>query len=206
VEPRRRGADRGSADCRIARAAEAQHARDLAAVTRHPDAARHDEFGRTQQGNNNAYCQDNEISWIDWNHDERGEALTRFVTRLTSLRRQYPMLRQSRFLTAEWNEELGVKDSTWLSPTGEEMNGEQCGDGQAKCVGLLLDGRSQTSGIRRRGSEATLLMVVNAHHDVVLFTLPEVTGGRDWLRLIDTNLPEEDEDPEDAEKLDFGHE
>jgi isoamylase len=72
-------------------------------------------------------------------------------------------------------------------------------------MGLLLDGRAQVSGIRRRGSEATLLLIVNAHHDVVMFTLPEVTGGRDWLRLVDTNLPDEDEDWEEAEHLAFGH-
>jgi isoamylase len=164
-----------------------------------------DEFGRTQQGNNNAYCQDNEISWVDWNHDERGRALTRFVRRLAGLRHRYAVLRQSRFLTMQWNEELGVKDSTWLDPAGEEMTPEQWQDPAARCMGLLLDGRAQTSGIRRRGSEATLLLIVNAHHDVVLFTLPEVTGGRDWLRLVDTNLPEADEDPEDAERFAFGH-
>jgi isoamylase len=164
-----------------------------------------DEFGRTQQGNNNGYCQDNEISWVDWNHDERGQTLIRFARRLTHLRRQYAVLRRSRFLTAEWNEELGLKDSTWLDPAGEEITPEQWQDPAARCLGLLLDGRAQTSGIRRRGSEATLLLIVNAHHDVVLFTLPEVTGGRDWLRLVDTNLPEEDEDPEEAVRFAFGH-
>jgi isoamylase len=147
-----------------------------------------DEFGRTQQGNNNAYCQDNEISWVDWQHDEQAEVLTRFVARLTALRRQYTVLRRSSFLTAEWNEELGVKDSTWLT----------------RCFGLLLDGRAPTSGIRRRGSEATLLLIVNAHHDVVLFTLPEVTGGRDWVRLVDTNLPEADDDPDEPERFRLG--
>jgi peptide deformylase len=145
-----------------------------------------DEFGRTQQGNNNAYCQDNEISWVDWRDDGNGEALTRFVARIAELRRRFAVLRQSRFLTAQWNEELGVKDATWLNPVGEEMTPEGWQDPQARCIGLLLDGRAQTSGIRRRGSEATLLLIVNAHHDVVLFTLPEVTGGRDWLRLADT--------------------
>jgi isoamylase len=164
-----------------------------------------DEFGRTQQGNNNAYCQDNAISWVNWNYDENGQALIRFVQRLTDLRQRYAVLRQSRFLTMQWNEELGVKDSTWLTPTGAEMTSEQWQDSAARCVGLLLDGRAQVSGIRRRGSEATLLLIVNAHHDVVLFTLPEVTGGRDWRRLLDTNLPDEDEDPEDAVRLNFGH-
>jgi len=164
-----------------------------------------DEFGRTQQGNNNAYCQDNEISWVDWDHDKRGEALIRFTEKLTTLRRQYPVLRRSRFLTASWNEELGVKDSTWLTPDGDEMTAEHWQDPNARCFGLLLDGRAQVSGIPRRGSEATLLLVVNAHHDVVVFKLPEVTGGRDWVRLIDTNLPEEDDDPEEPTRLAFGH-
>ena len=70
-----------------------------------------DEFGRTQRGNNNAYCQDNEISWVDWRWDDRAEALIDFTKRLAALRRRYPVLRQSRFLTATWNEELGVKDT-----------------------------------------------------------------------------------------------
>jgi glycogen operon protein len=164
-----------------------------------------DEFGRTQRGNNNAYCQDNEISWVDWNHDDRAEAQIRFVRRLTSLRRSYAVLHKSRFLTAAWNEDLGVKDSTWLTPAATEMTQEHWHDDRAKCVGLLLDGRAQTSGLRQRGSEATLLLVVNAHHDVVDFTLPEVPGGRGWLRLIDTNLPEADDDLEEAERFAFGH-
>ncbi|HZT88854.1 MAG TPA: glycogen debranching protein GlgX [Stellaceae bacterium] len=164
-----------------------------------------DEFGRTQQGNNNAYCQDNEISWVHWDIDERGQELLRFTQRLIRLRRQYAVLRQSRFLTAQWNEELGIKDCTWLMPSGEEMTPQHWQDGNARCVGLLMDGRAQPSGIPRRGSEATLLLVFNAHHDVVVFQLPEVTGGRDWVRLVDTNLPDEDEEFEDAARLEFGH-
>jgi isoamylase len=164
-----------------------------------------DEFGRTQHGNNNAYCQDNEISWVNWDHDAAGQALNRFTQRLTRLRRDYPVLRQSRFLAGTWNQELGIKDSTWLTPVGTEMTLEQWQNGHARSLGLLLDGRAQTSGIRRRGSETTLLLIVNAHHDVVLFTLPEVKGGRDWERLVDTNLPDEDDDPEERIHLAFGH-
>jgi glycogen operon protein len=80
-----------------------------------------DEFGRSQQGNNNAYCQDNEISWVDWDHDERAQALTRFVRRLTDLRNRYAVLRQSRFLASAGNEQLEIKDCTWLTPANEEM-------------------------------------------------------------------------------------
>ena len=78
-------------------------------------------------------------------------------------------------------------------------------DPAAKCFGLLLDGRSQTSGIRKLASEATLLLVFNAHHDVVVFTLPKVPGGRDWRRLVDTNLPEEDEEFDSAAMFKSGH-
>jgi isoamylase len=164
-----------------------------------------DEFGRTQQGNNNAYCQDNEISWVDWDHDERAQALGRFVRRVTDLRSRYPVLRQSRFLTGTWNEQLEIKDCTWLTPANEEMTPQHWEDPAAKCLGLLLDGRAQTSGIRRRGSEAMLLLITNAHHDVVVFTLPSAPGGRDWLRLVDTNLPDQDEDLEEALPLKFTH-
>lgn len=89
---------------------------------------------------------------------------------------------------------------TWLSPSGDEMTTEQWQDGNAKCFGMLLDGRAQETGIKRRGSDATMLLVYNAHHDVVNFTLPEVTDGRSWLTLIDTNRP----DAPMAE-FEFGH-
>ena len=164
-----------------------------------------DEFGRTQKGNNNAYCQDNEISWVNWDHDAAGKALNRFTERLARLRRDYPVLRHTRYLTAAWDEDLGLKDSTWLTPAGTEMTPDQWRDGHARSLGFLLDGRAQPSGIRRRGSGTTLLLVVNAHHDVVLFTLPEAKGGRDWERLVDTNLPDEDEDPEDRVHFDCGN-
>jgi glycogen operon protein len=151
-----------------------------------------DEFGRTQRGNNNAYCQDNEISWFDWKLGPDAEALIQFTRRLIGLRHAYPVLHRNRFLTGNWNEVLEVKDATWLTPAGEEMRPEQWKDPMARCVGVVLDGRGQTSGIARRGSDATLLIIVNAHHEVVQFKLPKVTGGRAWLTLIDTNSPEED--------------
>jgi glycogen operon protein len=149
-----------------------------------------DEFARTQHGNNNAYCQDSEIGWVNWDLDEDGEALLTFVKRLIKLRQSHPILRRSRFLVGDYNEELGVKDVTWLSPSGDEMSTEQWEDPNGRCLGMLLDGRAQETGIRRRGSEATLLLVVNSHHDGVNFTLPEVPEGRNWTSLIDTNQPE----------------
>jgi isoamylase len=159
-----------------------------------------DEFGRTQQGNNNAYCQDNEISWVDWRIGRDGAALTEFVRRLIALRQQYPILRRGRFLTGSYNEELGVKDVTWINAGGAEMTAADWDNPATHCFGMLMDGRAQATGIRRPASDATLLWVLNAYYDVVPFTLPEVAGGRNWTLVFDTNLP----DRQTAETFVFG--
>ncbi len=147
-----------------------------------------DEFARTQGGNNNAYCQDNGISWLDWNIQEKGRLLTSFVQKLTGLRHKYPILRRNLFLTGEYNQELGVKDVTWINPNGSEMQEHDWADENMRCFGMLMDGRAQTTGIRQRGREATMLLVINGYRDMVAFTLPECAGGSQWSRLIDTNL------------------
>ncbi len=161
-----------------------------------------DEFGRTQGGNNNAYCQDNEVSWLNWDLDDRGRGLMRFVSELTALRRRLPVLHRARFLTAEWNEDLGVKDVTWLTPMGEEMEQDAWDDEHTRCLGIMLDGRAQVSGIRRRGSDATVLVILNSYHDGVPFLLPEVPGGLGWRCSIDTNQ----EDGPDDTRFGFGTE
>ena len=114
--------------------------------------------------------------------------MIRFVQRLTELRRHYPVLRRSRFLTGEYNEELGLRDVTWINASGAEMRPEEWDDSNMHCFGMLMDGRAQPTGIRRRGADATLLMVLNAHHDLVEFVLPETARGREWSLLVDTNL------------------
>lgn len=146
-----------------------------------------DEFARTQQGNNNAYCQDNETSWVDWDLAGRHESLINFVKRLTALRRQYPILRRSRFLSGEMNEELGVREVTWINASGNQMEEGQWGDSAMLCFGMLLDGRAQTSGIRQRGQDATILTIFNAYHDVVRFTLPVSDDNAQWKLMLDTN-------------------
>ena len=162
-----------------------------------------DEFGRTQQGNNNAYCQDNEINWIDWEHvDESGYALIDFVRKLIMLRQTYPILRRSRFLTGAYNEALGIKDITWLTPADDEMTPAHWNDPAARCLGIVLDGRAQAAGLRKPASDVTLLFVLNAYHDVIRFKLPAVVGGSRWELLFDTNIP----DLEPATVFSSGHE
>ncbi|PIA69867.1 glycogen debranching protein GlgX [Pseudomonas sediminis] len=146
-----------------------------------------DEFGRTQHGNNNAYCQDNELSWVDWSLDDEGRELLAFCQHLIALRRSYPILRRQRFLVGHYNEELDVKDVTWLAPDGSEMTEEHWHDEEARCMGMLMDGRAQPSGVKRSGADATLLLLLNADHQPCEFQLPEVHGGRHWLCLVDTH-------------------
>ncbi len=155
-----------------------------------------DEFARTQRGNNNAYCQDNEISWVDWNHDERAHRLIDFVRKLTGLRHRYPILRRTRWLTGEYNEALEVRDVVWINANGEEMRQEHWDDANARCFGMLLDGRAQETGIARRGELATLLIIFNPWHDVVKFKLPPANGGGSWTLRADTNFPDSTEEPQ----------
>lgn len=151
-----------------------------------------DEFGRTQEGNNNAYCQDNEISWLNWDIQEKGKHLIDFVRKLTAMRHNYPILRRDRFLSGSFVEELGVKDVSWINANGAEMEVEQWSDPGMRCFGMLLDGRAQVSGIRKQGKEATLLIIFNDYSDVVDFCIPESVGGNTWKLLIDTNLEKND--------------
>ncbi|OWT69172.1 MULTISPECIES: glycogen debranching protein GlgX [unclassified Achromobacter] len=155
-----------------------------------------DEFGRTQQGNNNAYCQDNDISWVNWDIGEDGQGLIDFVRKLTTLRHTLPVLRRGRFLTGDYDEGMDVADVKWLSSAGQVLTDEQWADGNMRCFGLVIDGRARATGIRRPASDATLLLIFNAYHDVVDFTLPEIPGPDSWTCLIDTNAPVRAELPE----------
>lgn len=155
-----------------------------------------DELGNTQHGNNNAYAQDNEIAWIKWDKISQADrTMLSFTQKLLAVRKSFPLLNRGRFLTGSFNEELEVKDVTWLTPDATEMSPGHWEDANAKCFGMLLDGRAQATGIKQVGSDATLLLVFNAHHDVVDFKLPTVQESERWVALIDTNNPTRTERP-----------
>jgi len=167
-----------------------------------------DEMGRTQQGNNNAYAQDNEISWIDWNLDERDQQLLEFACRLIDLRSAHPSLRRPKFFQDRQIRGQDVRDLLWYATDGTEMSDEQWANDWVRSFGLQLTGG--TLDVRDEQGEPirddTLLMFFNAHSEPVVFTLPpapmEVNGGEiidgsdgpgssSWERLLDTSGPDE---------------
>ena len=148
-----------------------------------------DEFGRTQRGNNNAYCQDNDISWVDWSLASSQKATIDFVQTVLSIRKRFPILHSNYFLTGRPGGKLNVKDVTWIHPSGEEMDEKTWGDSALRCVGMLLDGRSRASSAQEPGSDATILLIFNGHAESVKFVLPNVVGGNGWRMLLDTDDP-----------------
>jgi isoamylase len=160
-----------------------------------------DEFGRTQQGNNNAYCQDSEISWFNWKLDADGKDLLAFTKRIIKLLGECSVLRRSRFLTGEHDEKLDVRDVTWINANGGPMQDEHWSDTNMKCFGMLLDGRAQKTGIRRQAQDQTMLIILNGFEGLVDFTMPEAAAGSAWELLVDTNIP----DAPGGEDFSFGH-
>ena len=146
-----------------------------------------DEYGRTQNGNNNAYCQDNEISWLTWSVDEGGRKLQEFTHRLIDLRRHHPIFRRPKFFQGRKIRGGDVKDVMWFDPNGEEMNDEAWGTAHAKCLGMLLSG--DAIDVRTFENEPildrTYLILLNAHHEEISFTLPGREKVR-WETVIDT--------------------
>ncbi len=138
-----------------------------------------DELGRTQLGNNNAYCQDNAISWIDWtNIDEEMHACVRL---LIDLRRRYPVLRRQRFFTGQRYPGTPVKDVTWITPEGREMTHQDWIAPFARSLGFLLGGDpSQGSGV-----ETGLLVLLNAYVEPIPYALPDEGRGL-WVLLLDS--------------------
>ena len=147
-----------------------------------------DELGRTQRGNNNAYCQDNEISWLDWALRDANEPLLAFVQKLAHLRRSHPTLRRRSFFQGRRIVGPDVKDIVWLNPDGQEMSDAEWGQAFARCLGMYLAGRALEEQNERGRAlvDDDLLVLLNAHHEVIPFALPTFNGSTLWNTVIDT--------------------
>jgi len=156
-----------------------------------------DEIGRTQRGNNNAYCQDNELSWYDWKLDRSSRDLFAFVQRLIALRREHPVLRRRRFFQGGriWGSE--VKDLAWFRPDGKEMTEDDWNKGYVRCLGLRLAGDAieEKDEKGRRIIGDTLLILLNAHHEALPFIMPAHKRGVRWEPLLETMAKEEGKAP-----------
>jgi len=146
-----------------------------------------DEYGRTQQGNNNAYCQDNEISWHAWKRTPGQQAQTDFTARLIAFRREHPIFRRPKFFQGREVRGAGVKDLMWLNPGGNEMSDEEWGTHYVKTLGVLLCG--DALDVRDWQGEPitddTFLMLLNAAPEAEDFVLPS-QGAQRWAVVLDT--------------------
>jgi glycogen operon protein len=146
-----------------------------------------DEFCHSQKGNNNTYCQDNELTWLEWDLKPPQKAFLEFVRTVARIMQEQPAFSRRRFFRGQPIRGTGVKDIAWLGPDGKEMSDEAWGAGFVKCLGVQLAGR--TGELDEFGEPVvgdTLLILLNAHHELIPFTLPSPPGGNEWERLFDT--------------------
>ncbi len=149
-----------------------------------------DELGRTQHGNNNAYCQDNELAWVDWAAAREDAVLTEFTAGLTRLRREHPVFRRRRFFQGLPVRGRGIEDIAWLRPDGLPMTDEDWDSG-ARTLAIFLNGRAIPSrdAVGRRVIDDSFLLLLNPSHRTVTFTLPDESYGQHWEVVVDTADP-----------------
>ncbi len=149
-----------------------------------------DELSHSQQGNNNAYCQDNTLSWLDWQLTSEARDFLEFVRRLVALRREHPIFRRRGFFHGRAVHGEDVKDIAWLNPDGREMSDEEWHQHFARCLGVYLSG-AELDEVDARGRpvrDDDFLLLINAHHEVIPFRLPRYGRGDDWFCLLDTSF------------------
>ena len=164
-----------------------------------------DELGRTQGGNNNAYCQDNEISWIDWDLDEEDRDLLNFTRTMVWLRRDHPVLRRRRFFSgaASHGGESELGEIEWLRPSGERMTDQDWGTWYARAMTVFLNGEAiaEPDEQGHRVTDDSFLVLINASEEDIAFTLPGLGDSEHWTVALDT-APAVDSEPHDS--LDAG--
>ena len=181
-----------------------------------PMIAHGDELDRTQQGNNNVYCQDNELSWMDWSHLDTAkhraddteaqlrpsQLLTAFTARVAALRAAHPIFRRQRFFQGRTIRGSNVEDIAWLRPDGQQMSDEDWDTGYARSVAVFLNGQGipDRDELGERVVDDSFLLLINAHHEPVTFTLPDADYGHQWSTVLDTADPLQPGHPSDAAK------
>ena len=152
-----------------------------------------DEVARTQQGNNNAYCQDNEISWTDWNLDKNQEELLAFVSKLIHLRLEHPVLHRRRFFTGRepGDDSNTIPQVEWFDHTGSIMDMDDWQNTHAFSMMIYLNGSDipEVDWYGNRMVDNDFILIFNAHYEPIMFTLPDERYGRKWQLVVDTHNP-----------------
>jgi isoamylase len=151
-----------------------------------------DEAGRTQRGNNNAYCQDNDVSWLSWT-DVDDPQLLDFTRFLVQLRRDHPVFRRTRFFAGDVIRERNLKDISWLAPDGREMQGDMWHEPWRRSLGVLLGGDTGDRFVSLSGYpefDDTFFLMLNAHEHDVDFVLPSPGANKQWTLLFETVRPQ----------------
>ncbi len=156
-----------------------------------PMLAGGDEWGRSQNGNNNAYCQDNEISWFNWTRDEKQNQFLEFTRKLIFFRKAHPVFRRPKFLQGRRIRGSEIRDAMWFNPGGNEMSEEEWTSPFVRCIGMLLSG--DTSDVLNFEGEPirddTFLLLINAHYEPIPFVLPGQEQ-IEWELILDTMNPD----------------
>ena len=150
-----------------------------------------DELGRTQQGNNNVYAQDNPLAWIDWERAKDFEVLTDFTAKLVALRHDHPVFRRRRHFRGRVVKGEQVGEIGWFTPSGEQMTAEDWDSGYARSVAVFLNGEAiQEPDARGEPvKDDPFFLLFNGHYEPIAFTLPELGVGERWEVVVDTHAP-----------------
>lgn len=188
------GGVEGPTDDPVINALRAQQKRNLLATLLFsqgvPMLVAGDEMGRTQHGNNNAYCQDNEISWVNWELSSADKELLAFTQRVISLRSTHPVFRRRNFFQGRAIHGSGIKDIHWFKPDGSEMTDAEWQHDFARCLGVFLSGETMQERDQRGNPirDDNLLLLFNSHHETIPFRLPTLCDGCEWQSILDTHL------------------
>ena len=151
-----------------------------------------DEYGRTQNGNNNAYCQDNELTWMNWEWDDRQKALYEFTKEIIAIRKKQPVTHKRRYFKGRKIFGKEIRDIRWLNTDGADMTEGEWNTSFIRCMGMLLNGKLITE-VNEYGEPIkydVLLLIVNSYWEPISFTLPYEDVGNEWELLVDTNTGE----------------
>jgi len=146
-----------------------------------------DEFGRTQGGNNNAYCQDNEISWLNW--DDMDDDLLKFTQQLIAFRTAHPAFRRRKWFQGQPIKGKGLEDIAWFLPEGTEMSDDNWNQDFAKSLGIFLNGKGlhYINPIGENITDDNFYLIFNASHDSLDYMIPEKIYGKGWTKVLDTS-------------------